>query len=178
MHPDKRALAWINLLGGTAVLASYGVGLWANPAIRGDLWGDVPQEIRPAYTVSMVLGAVGYLAFTSFLLFRTDPNTVRIGGRFGLRVVNVLYVMILVPSALWMPLTFAMLKQPSEPLWWAIRVTLATVGLGAVGLFGALVGLRPRQPALAYGLAVAGTLAFCFQTAFLDAVVWPAFFPG
>jgi hypothetical protein len=40
------------------------------------------------------------------------------------------------------------------------------------------VAVRPSPPLLAHRLAVAGSLAFCFQTAILDAVVWPAFFPA
>jgi hypothetical protein len=42
----------------------------------------------------------------------------------------------------------------------------------------ALLTLRPRQPVWAYGLAVIGCMAFCVQTALLDAWVWPAFFPA
>jgi VanZ family protein len=89
-----------------------------------------------------------------------------------------LYTVILVPSALWMPLTFAMMQQPSSGLWLAIRLTLAFVGTGSLGLWVALLTLRPRQPAWAYGLAVIGCMVFCVQTALLDAWVWPAFFPA
>jgi hypothetical protein len=75
-----------------------------------------------------------------------------------------------------MPLTFAMLQSPSDGLWWAIRLTLAAVGIGSLGLLAGLVAVRPYSPSVAHKLAVAGSLAFCFQTAILDALVWPAYF--
>jgi len=82
-----------------------------------------------------------------------------------------------VPSALWMPLTFRMVEQPGAALWWAIRIVLAMVGLASLALLWALLRLEPSQPRLAHALAVAGGVAFCFQTALLDALVWPVFFP-
>jgi hypothetical protein len=174
----RRTLGWINVLGGAAVLASYAHGIWTHPASRGAMWGNVPEALRPAYGVSMLLAAAGYLAFTYFVLLRTDPRRARVAGGFGYGIFHALYALILVCSALWMPLTFAMLEQPSGALWLAIRVVLALVGLGSLGLLAALITLRPRGPRTAHGLAVAGALAFSFQTAVLDALVWTAFFPA
>ncbi len=178
MHPQKRIMAWLNVLGGTAVLGSYVHGIATNPETSGEVWGGVPEAIRPLYTVCMFLAAAGYFAFTSFIFFRLDPDRTRIGGRFGFGLFNVLYAAILVPSPLWMPLTFAMLEAPSAALWWAVRIDLAVVGLGSLGLVAALLAVQPRSPALAHRLAVIGSLPFFFQTAVLDALVWPAFFPG
>ena len=177
MLSQRRAMASINLFGGIAVLGSYAYCLMAYPAQVGDFWGDVPDGLRSLYTVNMFLAAAGYLAFTFFLMYRLKPTTSG-GGRFGLGTFNALYALILLPSALWMPLTFAMLASPSDGLWWIIRLTLAAVGIGSLGLLAGLVAVRPCSPSLAHRLAVAGSLAFCFQTAFLDAVVWPAFFPA
>ena len=177
LHPQKRRMAWINVLGGTAVLGSYAHGLATHPATRGELWGNVPEALRPAYTVSMLLAAAGYFAFTSLLFFRVDADAVRVGGRFKFGIVNVLYVGILLPSALWLPLTFAMIEGPGGMLWASVRLVLAAVGLASVGLLGALLLIRPRPRGWPYAVAVAGCAAFCFQAAVLDALVWPAFFP-
>jgi hypothetical protein len=95
--------------------------------------------------------------------------------RFG--TFNALYAGILIPSALWMPLTFAMLERPGSALWGAIRLVLAVVGLASAAMIGALLALCPRQPAWAYGLAVAGSVVFGFHTVVLDALIWPALFP-
>ena len=167
----------INLFGGVAVLGSYAYCLMSYPAQAGEFWGGVPDGLRSLYTVNMFLAAAGYFAFTFFLMYRLKPTTSG-GGRFGLGTFNALYALILIPSALWMPLTFAMLESPSDGLWWAIRLSLAAVGIGSLGLLVGLLAVRPSPPSLAHKLAVLGSLAFCFQTAILDALVWPAYFPA
>lgn len=178
MHGGKRSLAWIVLLGGAAVMASYAYVLSLDPATQAGLWGGVPPAALPAYMALMVLAAGGYFAFTFYLYFRIDPEEARIAGRFGFSLFPFLYILILVPSALWLPLTAAMIQEPSSTLWLAIRLTLALVGLASVGLLLALLGLRPRRPVVSYWLAVAGALAFSFQTALLDLFVWTALFPA
>jgi hypothetical protein len=178
MHPQKRRLVWIVLLGGAAVLVSYAYSLGLTPATQAAMWGGVPPALLPAYVTSMALAMVGYFAFTYFLLFPADPDRVRIASRFGYGLFHGLYLIILIPSALWLPLTSAMVQQPSSFLWLGIRLVLALVGVGSVGLLLALVALRPRQPTRAYWLAVAGSVAFCFQTAVLDLFVWTSLFPA
>lgn len=176
MLSQRRAMARINLFGGLAVLGSYAFCLIAYSSEAGDFWGGVPDALRPLYTVNMGLAAAGYFAFTYFLMYRMKP-TMGAGGRFGFGTFNVLYALILLPSALWMPLAFAMLESPSDGLWWVIRLTLVAVGIGSLGLLAGLVAVRPRSPSVPHKLAVAGSLAFCAQTAILDALVWPAYFP-
>ena len=177
MHIQQIVLVCINVIGGIAVLVSYLHGFRTHPETKGDAWGHVPQSIKPLYTVSMLLAAAGYFLFTYYILFRLDPDEVRIADYFTFTLFPVLYALILVFSALWMPLTFAMLERPGRGLWVAIRLTLAIVGLASLGLLAALVGLQPGEPGVAYWLAIAGSAAFCLQTALLDALVWPVYFP-
>jgi hypothetical protein len=177
MHAARRSLLGINLVGGIAVLGSYAYGIASNPLTRGEVWGGVPDALRPLYTVTMLLAAAGYFAFSYFVFFRLDPDATRVGGRLGFRVFHALYALILFPSAAWMPLTFAMLESPGDGLWWAIRIVLAAVGLGSVGLLAAIVAVRTPSAVAARRLAMIGCAAFCLQTAVLDAIVWPAFFP-
>ena len=178
VHPKKWRLAGVVLVGGAAVLVSYACSLAIDPATRAGLWGGVPQALLPGYVASMALAAGGFFAFTYFLLVCVDPDRVRIAGGFGYGLFCGLYVLILGPSALWLPLTSAMIQQPSSLLWLGIRLVLALVGIGSVALLLALLRLRPRQPPAAYWLAVAGAVAFCIQTAVLDLFVWTAFFPA
>lgn len=178
MHPHKRALAWVVLLGGTSVLVSY-VYTWAiDPGIVTGLWGGVHRDVRPAYSLSMLLAAAGFFAYSYFLLFRVDPDRARIAGRSGYGLFPILYLLILIPSALWMPLTSAMLDQASTVLWLAIRSVLFAAAAGSIGLLVALLALQPRRPGWAYALAIAGSVAFCIQTVVLDAFVWVALFPA
>jgi len=177
MHRQKLALLVIILLGGTAVMVSYIYPIMTHPEYVEPAWGGVTPDIQRFYAPSMLLAASGFFFYTYFLLFRVDADQARIAGRLGFWVFNVLYAAILVGSALYMPLTFAFVARPSMPLWWMIRLVLAVVGLASLGLLAALLALQPRQPALAYWLAVAGTITFSFQTAVLDMLVWPALYP-
>lgn len=177
MDAAKRSMLWINFLGGVAVLGSYAHGLLRHPLTRDDIWGGVPEWLKPYYTISMLAAAAGYFLFTYFIFFRLDPRTTRVAGRFDFRAFNWMYTLILLPSALWMPLTFAMLDAPSAPLWAAIRIVLGLVGIGSLGLIAALFLIDADRRGPAFWLAVLGSVAFAVQTALLDALVWPAYFP-
>ena len=176
MHPKKWLLLIINLLGGAAVLGSYAYGVRTHPNAMDTLWGGVPASMRTFYTPSMVLAAAGYFAFIYFVLFRLDPNATRLGNRLGFGTFNALFAAILIPSALWMPLTFAAVEVSSVALLWVVRLVLAAVGLASLSLLVALLNVEPRHPPWAYWLAVLGCVAFCLQTAVLDMIVWSAYF--
>jgi hypothetical protein len=178
MHPDCRSLLILNILGGIAVLGSYALGIALHPGTSSQVWGGVPESIRPLYTVNMFLAAAGYFAFSFFVFFRLDPDRTRFPGGYGFRALHVLYALILFPSALWMPLTFAMLDAPSAALWAAIRLVLFLVGVGSIGLIAAVATARPVEAPIARGIAIAGAVPFAIQTALLDALIWPAYFPA
>ena len=169
MPAEKRTMLVLNVVGGIAVLGSYAWGIATHPGNAGVVWGGVPESLKPLYTASMVSAALGYFLFSGFLLFAVDPAR--------LRTTNLMYALILGPSALWMPLTFRMLETPAFGLWIAIRVVLALVGFGSVGVLVALMAMGPGTSRWAHRLAILGALAFCIQTALLDAIVWPAYFP-
>jgi len=177
MHSHKKAWLVINVLGGAAILGSYAHGLSTHDNAAELLWGTTPEELKAVYGVTMLLAAAGYVPFSYLFFFRTDPAKVTIAS-FGYGLINTFYAMIMVFSALWMPLTFAYFDEPSRALWLAIRVDLFLVGLGSLGLLFALFVMKPRAGGLLGVLALLGLLLFTLQTAFLDAVVWPQFIPG
>jgi hypothetical protein len=90
--------------------------------------------------------------------------------------VNALYTLVMVTSALWMPMTFAYLEEPSSVLWVAVRLDLFAAGAGSIGLMIALFVMNPRAQGVVGVLALLGLLLFSLQTAFLDPLVWPQFF--
>jgi hypothetical protein len=171
----RQTFVWLNALGGVAVIGSYVYGVATAPD-PGAAWGGVPDGLRSLYVVSMGLAALGYFAMTSFVLFGADPARTRLGP-FGWGLFPLLYALLLIPSALWMPLTFAHLAAPSAGLWIAVRAVLGLVGLGSLGVLASIAALRPATRRWHWRLALAGALAFCFQTAVLDASVWPHYFP-
>ena len=175
MHPKKKAWLAINVVGGVAVLGSYVHGLLTHPETRGQLWGSMPPELQAVYNITMWLAALGYFLFSYTFLVQTDADEVRF-GRFGFGLVNALYALILVTSALWLPLTFAYLEAPTNARWLAVRVDLFGVAIGSIGLMVALFVMRPRAEGPTGVLAMLGLLLFLLQTAFLDPLVWPQFF--
>ncbi len=176
MNPShRRNFLLLNLVGGVLVLGSYVWGPLAVPDTMDALFGGVPVGMQPIYTVNMLLSAVGYFCFAPYIAFRLDGPTTDIGGRFGFPLFSLLFAMILIPSAAWLPLTSWMLSDPSLGLWWLIRVDLALVGIGSLGLLLAMIKLRAPHPP-GRTAAIIGLLPFCLQTAVLDGLVWPAFF--
>lgn len=170
-------LALLNFVGGICVLSSYVYGLGTTWARDGSLWGGVPADWQPAYTVSMFAAAAGYFPFTWFFLRGVNPERVRFAAGLGYGAVTAFYVLVLFPSSLWLPLTIRMLESPNAPLWLLIRLVLMLVAVGSLGLALAAATARPVSSPLTRGLALVGLALFCLQTVVLDAIVWPALFP-
>ncbi len=169
-------LLLINIIGGAAVIDSYIQGIKTHPGSGNVLWGGVPQAVRPVYGISMILAALGYFAFMYFILFKLQPDEVRIAGRFSFSLLHFIFLGILIPSALWMPLTFYMINNPGGGAWTGVRLVLIIVGLFSCALLWALLTLNTKEPNMPYWLAVAGSAYFAFHTAVLDMIIWPLLF--
>lgn len=88
----------------------------------------------------------------------------------------VLYLMILLPSALWMPLTHAEIANPTGLTWFLIKFVLWIVGIGAIALLTAMLNFEPQNPGWAYFVSVIGAMLIAFQTLVMDAIIWVRFF--
>ncbi len=176
MHMQKRWLIGINVVGGAAVIGSYIQGFLTHELAGPMLWGAVPPSVQSLSTAWMPVAVLSYFAFTGYLLFALDVDQVRFGTRIGYNLFHWIYLGILVPSALWMPLTFALIEQPSSLLWWAVVIVLILVGLASLGLLAALLGLKLPRKGWAYWLAVIGAIGFSVQTVIMDAVLWVSYF--
>ncbi len=132
---------------------------------------------RPTRSPAWTPAAAGFFPATWLLGFHTPPDALerltglRFEAMFGA------YAAILMPSALWLPLTALYLETPSTLLWIAIRGVLFAVGLSASLLAWMLLRRALHGPPLAWG-AVLGFAFFWLQTMVLDAVVWPWFHHG
>lgn len=176
MGTSQIVLFIINIIGGAAVIGSYVLGLQAQAGGANALWGDIHGNVRLLYGISMILSALGYFAFIYFMLFRLTPAETRIAGTFHYDLFYAIFLLILIPSAFWMPLSNAYVSNASTSLWVCVRAVLVLVGLGAIALFWALLSLQSKVEGLANWLAVIGSGYFAFHTAILDAVIWPALF--
>lgn len=175
MPSSRTVFIAINLALGPLVLVSYVASARLWPAHVGALWGGVPEGWRLPYTLNMFFAAAGYLAFTWHLFRHAEAEHARFFGRFGLGIINVAYLLILIPSSIWMPLT-AYAIATGRDLLGAIRVVLWLVALGSLTVAMALASQRPEEPRGSLLRARLGALPFCLQTVILDAVVWPSLF--
>ncbi|MDD5287883.1 MAG: hypothetical protein PHY28_02055 [Dehalococcoidales bacterium] len=166
----------INIIGGAAVIGSYIFGLNGQSGGANVLWGGVPANIRPVYTVSMILSALGYFAFLYYIFFRLNPAQMSIAGVSGFAMFYVIFLGIMVPSAFWMPLTNVYTVNPGAGMWVLVRTVLAVVGLASIALFWALLTMQGKVPGTSHLLAVIGSGYFAFHTAVLDAIIWAALF--
>jgi len=172
MGTQQIILLIINVLGGAAVMLSYIYGLKGQSGGANVLWGNVSEGIRPLYMVSMIISALGYFAFIYYILFRIDPAATNV----SYYLFYAIFLVILIASAFWMPLTNMYVNNGGTGLWIAVRGVLALVGLGSIALVWALLALRPETHGVAYWLAVTGAGYFAFHTAILDGIVWAALF--
>ena len=172
MPIQKIILLIINIIGGIAVIGSYVWGLKAGTGGANALWGGTPASVKPIYTVSMLISALGYFAFIYFILFRLDTAEIKP----GFWIFYLIFLGILGASTFWMPLTNIFLANPGTALWIGIRAVLAIVGLSSCALAWVLISLHAKETGLAYWLAVAGSAYFAFHTAVLDMILWPIFF--
>lgn len=166
MNP-KVLFLFFNTIGGVAVLGSYVWGFVSYPELRTEFWGEVPESIKGLYTLNMFFAAAGFLAAFGFFMIKERAD--------NLRRLYLPYTLILIPSALWLPLTVAVLQNPSQWLWWVIRIDLFAVGLGGLMVWVAVLKTQ-NTTALLRGLVCFAMTFFILQTAILDAVVWPAYF--
>ena len=95
----------------------------------------------------MLLSAIGYLAVLYFVLFELVADEVEIGGRFGFALFYPIFVLILIPSALWMPLTKLYADKPRAGMWVAVRTVLFIVGLASIALAWAFFASSPTMEA-------------------------------
>jgi hypothetical protein len=176
MHKQQKFLLAIVLIGGVAVLGSYAWGILAIQNATQILWGDVPAIIRSFSTVGMFTGALGFFAYSFFILFKLNPDNTRIYSHFGYTIFNYLYLAILIPSALWLPLTFLAVQNNHSMVLWLARLDLIVVAAASILLFLALLFTQPHRSVWAYWLAMVGSIFFCIQTVLLDAILWGYFF--
>ena len=167
----------INGFGGLCVLGSYTHGLITNPSIRGGLWGSIPDSLRLYYTIFMFLAASGYFFFTGYILIHVSAESVKLFGRYGFWAINILYAGIIIPSAIWIYLTFAMIENPTQLLWIIIRLVLFIVGFSSVALLASFFTSNFDHSSWLYFASIIGLIFFCIQTMLLDALIWPYYYP-
>ena len=180
MPSQRRSLLLLILIGGIGVLGSYILAFVYEPAIRAGLWGGIPESLQGFYTINMLLAAASFFPITYVLGFKTSFESFREQTGFSFEAMLGAYAAILMPSALWLPLTAFYIQgtaagEPSVALWWLIRIVLFLVGGGASLLAAMLIRRASHGPSWIW-LAAVAFFFFWLQTMVLDAIVWPYFY--
>lgn len=166
----------IIMFGGIGVVASYIIGAIKNPVGASALWGGVPKNVIPLFALGMIFSAIGFLATTYYIFFKVDAAQVRIWPGLDFRFFVAVYLLILVPSALWMTLTVRMVKNPGPGFEAGIRTVLILTAIGALLMLISMATISPRITDWSWWLAVIGSAFFFLHTAVLDAVIWTILF--
>lgn len=153
----------VNVIGGIGVLGSYAWGAVTQPD-PGRLWGSIPLEMQGPYSAFMPLAAVGYLVVMAWSHGRAKRGQLD-------STLMVAMISMLVSSTLWMPASFLALENAA-----LLPVVQVVLGITAVASLVILQRIWRAHGSALRRPALLGALAFCWQTVFLDAVVWPRFF--
>lgn len=176
MGKSKRLLLVINLIGGVSVVSSYLVTILTYPGSLMDFWGRIPDSLIRLYSILIILSAVSYILFTAYILSINAPKPQLIWKRFGYRGFHLSYLLILIPSALWMPLTRFYLDSPSMRRWSLVEMDLRLVAVGSTLLLIQFAGIRPVKRRLFYALSLVALLVFFIQTSIIDPFFWTSGF--
>ena len=160
----KHSLAIIILILGPCVLISYYFALKSNVHGIDALWGNMPDRLKALYPIGMVVATFGFLPFGYYSTFKSPSPAKYIPG----------FLLILIPSIIWLPLTVSYLNEASSLKWQLIRVVLFIVPLGASLVYWKLKA--EHDDSFLKRLSIIALVGFILHTLILDAIVWPRYF--
>lgn len=176
MSKAKKIFVAINLVGGLAVLSSYLFCFILYPTYSRSLWGSASDKVITFFVISMVLAAAGYAWFTFYLLKGNKLEDSNFGTLFGVKIINLLYLMVLTCSTIWMPASISFSMSENIFVELIIRLILWTVGLSSLGILIYIYNINiddGKSSFLSHMFALLGTMVFTIHTLILDAVIWP-----
>ena len=173
---QKLSLILINLIFGSMVLYSYYIGVNKEPELSLKLWGGVPSILQPIIISFMFISAIGYFFFTYNFLFNVDADNVLFLGKFNYWSLHILYLLVLIPSMLWIDLTYKYMKTGNQLDWIIIVSVLFCVAIASIFLFLFTIDTKLENKNFIYLASVIGSSIFVFHTLFLDGLIWTVFF--
>jgi len=173
---QKIILIIINLIFGSLVLFSYYNGITKEPQLSAKLWGGVPSTLQPIIICFMFISAIGYLIFTYNFLINADANSILFLNKFNYYHLHLLYLLVLIPSMLWMNSTFKYMNSGSSLDWVIIVAMLFCVAIASIVLLLFTIDMKIEENSFIYLASVIGATIFAFHTLFLDAIIWTVFF--
>ena len=157
----------VNILLGSSVIFSYIWGLqYVDDPDR--LWGNIRSNYIPYIVFSMLLGAIGYMAFSYFFLFVKKLSN--FDTKNFKKLIN-LYISILFFSSLWMPLSILYVENNNKMILLLVLLVLYIVAFSSLLLLKFIIENK-KNNSLTWKLSVVGGMQFVFHTLIIDAVYW------
>ncbi len=172
LNTTQKIFLIVTTILGSLVLLSYVLGLRAGEGADA-LWGGTPEKIRGVYTASMIVSATAYLIATVFIFMNMNNKELTLPFSLNMNIFIILYAILLVCSAVWIPLINQMVANPSTLIWVLIRASLILVGLSSLAILFLLIKISPRPTGALYWSSVVGMTLFFIHTGILDAFLWP-----
>lgn len=147
---------------GICVVFSYQQGIKRREDIEV-LWGGLSKKLRKIYTISILVSTVAF--FVSFIYI------LLLIGDGSYPFFFIIYTVMLIASAFWMPLVNRFVKTKSDIDWYLMRTSLIFTGLSSFFLFFFLLNIQ--ESTIFYYIALASSIILTLHTGILDAIVWP-----
>ena len=143
------------------------------------LWGNIDKGLQSIYTYSMFITTLCFLSIIFFIHTSVNADTKVFGTKFGEGGFDYYFqplALIILPSMIWMPLTYLYLIDGSFLWRYAIVATLMAVALGSCLLMYALQNTIPKEMInnrlRARNVAVNASKYVAFHLTILDAIYW------
>ena len=124
----------------------------------------------------MFISGIGYFFFTYNFLMNVDPQNVMFLNRFSYWSLHIIYLLVLIPSMLWIDLTYKYIKSGSAFDWYVVVIILFCVAVASIILFLFTIDTKFDNKNFIYLASVFGVSFFVFHTLFLDGLIWTVFF--
>ena len=105
-----------------------------------------------------------------------NPDNVMFLNKFNYWYLHILYLLVLIPSMLWIDLTYKYMKSGSPFDWYVVVAVLFCVAIASIILFLFIVDTKIEDKNFIYLASVFGGSFFVFHTLFLDGLIWTVFF--
>lgn len=173
----QNQLLLINIIGGISVLGGYVIALMNHPKNRNELWGGVPEELKPWITSFMFVSALGYCIAMYYLIFQDGLKLNFMRGNFDHRFILTLVVIFLVSASMWIHTTFIYLGSPSKLVWRYVQAELWITGLSIFLIMISVITANGVKNHALHLASIIGLGAITFHCLFLDALLWISKFP-
>lgn len=164
----------VNIIGGVLVLGSYFICFIQFPQERTNLWGGLSKKTQQKIVPFMLLAAGGYLVTSWWFWQIVEPDFVNFPGKFTYLSSITLFAIFLALSSVWMPVAVLAIKTRSTVLQTTTNSVLTGVSISSLLILFLVCTATVETNGISLGqvISIVGWSFLCFQTVFLDGILW------